>query len=310
MEAGIRQWQIEVRAQVAEASAGMTSHDPHDPLAPWRAWIGRTEQRTDLVTAAPLAALAALLDRDEPEPLPGTDIPPLAHWLYGQTLPRQSELDAEGRSTSGRFLPASALGSCDRARVRVDFLQPLRVGDEIVRTSRVTQMTDADAARGTPAHVSVRHEIANAQGLAITETHDLIQAEEGAGETPTPPDRPDPLGAAFSRTVDPTPSLLFRFSALTFDAHRVHYDRAASRMGAQQPGLMVHAPLLALLLVDLLRRERPRARLRRLDFEVLQPTYDTQPIVLSGRDEGRSTFPLWCQDPGGRVTLRAEARTE
>lgn len=296
----------------------LSAADLAEPLATWRAWVGRSESRVDHVTAAPLAALAATLDRDEPAPLPGSDIPPLAHWLYFLPVARASEIGTDGHPRRGGFLPPVPLPRRMWAGGRLDFHHPLQVGDEVTRVSRITQV-DAKAGRSGPlVFVTVRHEISSARGLALTEEHDIVYRDApvqaspgspGSPAAPTPPAQPAPDNAGFSRRVVPDPVLLFRYSALTFNGHRIHYDRSYATDVEGYPGLVVHGPLIATLLVDLLRRERPMAQLKRFAFTAVRPTFDIHPFDVCGREDGPSRFELWGRDHQGLLTMRAEAHT-
>lgn len=284
--------------------------DLQTQLEHWRRWTGRTETRTDLATAAPLAALSATLDREDPEPLPGADLPPLAHWLYFLPTALQREIGPDGHARRGGFLPPVPLPRRMWAGGRLDFHHPLQVGDEITRTSRIVHV-DAKAGRSGPlVFVTVRHEIANARGVALTEEHDIVYREAPVPGVPQPAPLPAPADATFAREIVPDPVLLFRYSALTFNGHRIHYDRSYVTGEEGYPGLVVHGPLIATLLVDLLRRERPRARLRHFSFTALRPTFDLHPFRVCGRDDGSSAFALWARDHEGWLTMRSEARTE
>ncbi|MFN8796147.1 MAG: MaoC family dehydratase N-terminal domain-containing protein [Betaproteobacteria bacterium] len=277
-------------------------------LAHWRTWVGRTETREDLVTAAPLAGLAATLDRDEPEPSPGQEIPPLAHWLYFLPRARQSALGDDGHPRRGGFLPPVPLPRRMWAGGRLAFLQPLRVGEALARTSRIAAVDARHGRSGPLVFVTVRHEITGARGLALTEEHDIVYREAPQPGAPASPPQPAPADAHFARTIVPDDVLLFRYSALTFNGHRIHYDRRWCERAEGYPGLVVHGPLIATLLLDLLRRERPAARVRRFGFTAVRPTFDTHAFRVAGRDAGPEGLELWAQDHEGWLTMRARAQ--
>jgi 3-methylfumaryl-CoA hydratase len=276
-------------------------------LAHWRRWVGRTEERQDTITAAPLAAWSATLDREDPEPEPGTELPPLAHWLYFLPRARHSDLGSDGHPRRGGFLPPVTLPRRMWAGGRLRWHRPLRVGDEAVRVSRITAV-DAKAGRSGPlVFVTVRHEVRNAAGLALTEEHDIVYRDApGPGAAAVVP-RPAPADAPFTREVVPDPVLLFRYSALTFNGHRIHYDRVYVTQVEGYPGLVVHGPLIATLLVDLLRRHRPGAAVERFAFTALRPLFDIHPFALCGRADG-DAVRLWARDHEGLLAMRAEAR--
>jgi 3-methylfumaryl-CoA hydratase len=250
-----------------------------------RLWLGRTERRSDSVQAAPLAALAATLDRDEALPAPGAEVPPLWHWLFFTPLARQSQIGADGHAKRGDFLPPVPLPRRMWAGGRLEFVQPLRVGEQITRDSRIIKVDAKSGRSGELVFVTVRHEISNARGIGLTEEHDIVYRDLPAPGAPPPTPQTAPSDATFSREIVPDPVLLFRYSALTFNGHRIHYDRPYVTQVEGYPGLIVHGPLIATLLADLLRREQPRARMRRFSFTAMRPLFDTHAFTLCGRVE-------------------------
>ncbi len=292
----------------------MDAHELETSLAHWRGWVGRSESRTDFVTAAPLEGLAATLDRDDPEPVPGSEIPPLAHWLYFLPRARQSTIGDDGHPKRGGFLPPVPLPRRMWAGGRLAFLQPLQVGDELTRRSEIVSVDAKHGRSGPLVFVTVRHEITGARGLALTEEHDIVYRDAPQPAAPQAAPQPAPADADFGRTIVPDDVLLFRYSALTFNGHRIHYDRRWCEQAEGYPGLVVHGPLIATLLLDLLRRERPAARVRRFRFTAVRPTFDIHRFSVHGRrvglEEGRDGFALWAQDHEGWLTMRAHAETD
>ena len=276
-------------------------------LGYWRGWTGRTEQRCDLVTTAPLVGLLATLDRDDAVPEPGAEIAALAHWLYFLPTVRQSEIGADGHAKRGSFLPPVPLPRRMWAGGRFEFLQPLRVGDEVERTSRIMRVDAKNGRSGPLVFVTVRHEINNALGLAITEEHDIVYRDVAAPGAPAPVPVRAPTDETFGRVIAPDAVMLFRYSALTFNGHRIHYDRPYASEVEGYPGLIVHGPLIATLLVDLLQRERPQAKLRRFAFTAVRPTFDIHRFEVCGRDVDGHTVSLWARDHEGFLTMQAEA---
>ena len=274
-----------------------------------RQWIGRTETRSDLVTAVPLAALAATLDRDDPPPAAGTPVPPLWHWLYFTPLARQREIGPDGHALRGGFLPPVALPRRMWAGGRLEFLRPLAVGETITRTSRIADVSGKTGQSGPLVFVTVRHEIAGAQGPALTEEPAIVyrEAPQPGAAAPAPQAAPD--DAAFAREIVPDPVLLFRYSALTFNGHRIHYDRRYVTEVEGYPGLIVHGPLIATLLVDLVRRQTREAKLKRFEFKAIRPTFDGRAMRVCGNPEGNS-IALWAQDHEAWLTLKATAEIE
>ena len=273
-------------------------------------WLGRTVVSEDCLTAAPVKALAATLDRDDPAPGDGDALPPLWHWLYFLPSDQQSALGVDGHARRGGFLPPVPLPLRMWAGGRFEFLRPLRIGQKVTRRSRVADIGSKTGRSGALVFVRVEHEIADAEGVALREEHDIVYraaAPSDAAAAARPPSAP--VDEQFSRTVVPDPVLLFRYSALTFNGHRIHYDRGYVSDVEGYPGLVVHGPLIATLLVDLLRRERPDAQLTGFAFKALHPLFDGAPFTLCGRIDGAGgSAALWARGPEGVLAMQADAR--
>jgi 3-methylfumaryl-CoA hydratase len=224
-------------------------------------------------------------------------------------MARQSEIDVDGHPRRGGFLPPVPLPRRMWAGGRLAFEHPLQVGDEITRTSRIDAVDIKQGRSGPLVFVTVRHEISNRLGLALSEEHDIVYREAPQPDAPAVVPRPAPTDAAYERTVVPDPVLLFRYSALTFNGHRIHYDRAYVTGTEGYPGLVVHGPLIATLLVDLLRRQMPAMRLRRFEFKALRPIFDIHPFSVCGRSEGGNRHHLWARDHEGFLAMQASAET-
>ncbi len=264
-------------------------------------WIGKTEIRTDAVTVGPVAALSATLDRDDPSPLPGDPLPLLWHWLYFLDRHRASELGLDGHPRRGGLLPPIDLPRRMWAGSRFEFHHPLCIGDQMTRETRVIDIKEKMGRSGPLVFVVVRHEISNANGMAITEEHDIVYRDHGPGA----PAQPAATDAAWERTIQPDDVLLFRYSALTFNGHRIHYDRRYATEVEGYPGLVVHGPLIATLLMDLLRRNQP-ANVAKFSFRAVSPLFDTSPFVVCGKPQEK-TVQLWAKDAAGNLAMTAEA---
>ena len=281
-------------------------------LAHLQSWQSKSETALDLITAAPLRALSATLDRDEPAPAPGTPVAPLWHWLYFLPHARQSEIGPDGHPRRGGFLPPVPLPRRMWAggRLRWDTDNPLRLGQEVQRVSTIRSVQHKTGRSGELLFVLVEHRFSNQDGLALVEEHDIVyRAAASAGDPVLPPQQPPLAGqAAWSRTIVPDDILLFRYSALTFNGHRIHYDRQYVTQVEGYPGLIVHGPLIATLLLDLLRRKLQGAKVVTFDFKALRPTFDLHPFSVHGkpREDGR-TIDLWARDHDGFLTMQATA---
>ncbi len=274
----------------------------------WRTWLGKTDVVTDVLTGWPVAALAAMLDRDEPVPPVGTALPPLAHWLYFLPRALQSDLGPDGHARRGGFLPPVPLPRRMWAGGRVRFFHPLWVGEPVQRTSIIADLQRKQGRSGELVFVTVRHEVRNAAGLALTEDHDIVYRAIPEASAAALPASAPPSDAAWSREVELDSVLLFRFSALTFNSHRIHYDQYYVTQVESYPGLVVHAPLCATLLGDLLHRHAPDRALARFDFRAVRPVYSGGALRTEGRLEpdGRSAR-LWAVAAGGDLVMEAQA---
>jgi 3-methylfumaryl-CoA hydratase len=275
-----------------------------------RDWIGRTETMNDMVTPTPYAALSATLDRPAERPAVGTPLPPLWHWLYFLPLHRQSEIGPDGHARRGGFLPPVPLPRRMWAGSQFTFHAPLRVGDALTRTSRIEDVTEKSGRTGPLVFVKVRHEIARTgeSTPAVTEFHDIVYREAPKPGEPAPPPTRAPEGGEWERRWVPDDVLLFRYSALTFNGHRIHYDRRYVTEVEGYPGLIVHGPLIATLLLDLLRHERPEAEVLEYRFRAIRPTFDINPFSVCGapQPDGK-TVRLWAKDHDGWLTMDATA---
>jgi len=281
-------------------------------LTKLQSWQERSETMSDVITAAPLRALSATLDRDDPAPAHGTPVAPLWHWLYFLPHARQSEIGPDGHPRRGGFLPPVPLPRRMWAggRLRWEAGNPLRVGQQVQRVSTIRSVQHKTGRSGELLFVLVEHRFSNQDGLALTEEHDIVYRAAARHGDPVPPPQQPPLAgqAAWSRTIVPDDVLLFRYSALTFNGHRIHYDRRYVTQVEGYPGLIVHGPLIATLLLDLLRRQVRGARVVAFDFKALRPTFDLHPFSVHGkpREDGR-TIDLWAQDHEGLLTMQATA---
>jgi 3-methylfumaryl-CoA hydratase len=272
------------------------------------AWKGRREIVEDTITATPVAALSATLDRNDPPPRLGDPLPPLWHWLYFLPLHRQSEIGPDGHARRGGFLPPVPLPRRMWAGGRFQFGQPLRVGEQVCRTSSVADVGVKEGRAGTLVFVLVRHEIIGSFGGTLTEEHDIVYRDLPRAGAPAPPRRPAPADAVWRREITPDEVLLFRYSALTFNGHRIHYDRRYVTEVENYPGLIVHGPLIATLLADLTRRNDARPPIG-FHFRASSPLFDTARFAVCGSPaaDGASA-KLWAQDESGALAMEAEFR--
>ncbi len=270
-----------------------------------RSWIGHSETLHDRVTPVPVAAMAATLDRADPAPVEGDVLPLLWHWLYFLPIALASEVGPDGHPLRGGFLPPVALPRRMWAGSRLRFEQDLHVGERISRRSTILDVTAKDGRSGKLVFVKVGHEISGETGVAIHEEHDIVYRDLPAPGEPMPLPKPAPSGASWSRTVTPNDVLLFRYSALTFNAHRIHYDRRYVTEVEGYPGLIVHGPLIATLLMQL-HRDQDRRPVSGFRFRALSPTFDIASFSVHGIAQASGTT-LWAQGPDGDLRMEAVA---
>lgn len=273
------------------------------------AWIGRSETRHDVAAAAPLAGLAALLDHDPAAPV---TVPPLGHWLYFLPDARQSAIGEDGhpRRNDASLLPPVPLPRRMWAGGRIDFLAPIAVGAALVRTTTIDTIAAKRGASGDLLFVTLRHNIFADGIAAIREEQDLVYRAAATAASAPPridPVESEPEPADAVRRVMPDPVILFRYSALTFNAHRIHYDRGYAQDVEGYGGLVVHGPLIATLLVDHALREMRGHTPRHFRFRAEAPLTDVSPfdLCMARQDDG---VRLWSRDTAGRVTMRAAMR--
>lgn len=272
-----------------------------------RSWINRTESVHDVATVVPLKALSATLDRDDPAIDLGTEVPPCWHWLYFLPLHRQSELGHDGHPRRGGFLPPVPLPRRMWAGSRFEFLAPIRAGQAISRNSHISDVRVKEGRTGPLVFVHVHHDILAEGQLAIHEEHDIVYRDMPQPDEPVSAGVLAPQEASWTREIRPDDVLLFRYSALTFNGHRIHYDRRYVTEVEGYPGLIVHGPLIATLLLDLLRRELPTAQVRRFAFKAMKPIFDIAPFHVCGRLENDRTVKLWAVTPEGHLAMQATA---
>lgn len=271
-------------------------------------WIGREQVRVDWVNPNHLAAWSATLDRDDPFPREGDPAPPGFHWTLFTPLARQSELGPDGHAKRGGFLPPVPLPRRMWAGSRVHFHQPLLVQERVEQRSVIQRVEEKSGRAGALVFVTVKHSVSNGAGVAIEEEQDIVYREAPkAGGPAAPPVELAPRGQ-WDREITPDDALLFRYSALTFNGHRIHYDRRYVTGVEGYAGLVVHGPLIATLLLDLVRRQVPDATVERFRFKGVRPTVDTSPFSVRGAPgDGPNHLRLWSTDNQGQTGMEADA---
>ena len=272
-------------------------------------WLGRFVRTADRLVADPVVRLGATLDRDWTHVADGCPLFPLAHWLH--FLPREPmhDLGPDGHAARGGFLPpADHLPRRMWAGSRLVFHRPMRAGMPVTRVSTIASVRPKTGATGTLLFVTVRHEISETGGdHLLTDEHDIVYREAGGPAVrPAPDAGPD---GPFCRSLVPDPVMLFRYSALTFNGHRIHYDRPYVMDVEGYPGLVVHGPLIATLLLDHAMESRPGSHPVQFSFRAMSPAFDGNLLTLhAGNAESDGTMRLMATNHEGGLVMSAEAR--
>ena len=272
-----------------------------------RGWIGRGEEHVDVAEPSRFKALAAWLDHRTP-PWPADELPPLGHWLCFLPIALQSQLTPDGHPPRGGLIPPVPLPRRMWAGSKVEFLRPAPLGATLRRCASVADVALKSGGSGDFVRVSLLNEIFVGADLAIRERQDIIyrpaadeaSAPSSAGRIAAPASEP----FDYARAVMPDPAMLFRFSALTFNAHRIHYDRDYARDVEAYPGLVVHGPMQAMLLLDLYLRREGGGPVRGFSCRAQRPLFDGAPFQLKGR-QTESGARLWSEDARGQLCMEA-----
>lgn len=265
-------------------------------------YVGRTETREDRLDARLIRGMAATLG----VPTPGT-LPPLWHWMLFQDWVMPDGIGPDGHPKRGGFLPpVHDLPRRMWAGGRVAFTGvALREGQAVRRTSTILSVTEKAGGSGRLVFVTVKHVVEGPDGVAIEEEQDIVyRAADGAAVKPAEPAPTWP--DALTRVVLPDPVMLFRYSALTGNGHRIHYDHPYVTQVEGYPGLVVHGPLQATLMAALAEQAAPGRALRRFTFRGKRPCFDSRPLAVLARRDG-ATVMLETRDDGGATCMQAEA---
>jgi len=269
-------------------------------------YIGQSESAQDIVTARMIAHMGTALGRDDPPPQAGDPLPPGWQWMVCASAVGPNDTAPDGLPARGDILPPIPLPRRMWAGGRMTLHQPLRVGEAVRRVTTIKSAVQKVGRSGPIAFVTIAYDYSGENGLAVAEEMDVAyRAERQEGERPPPP-QPVPAEAVWQRTVEPDPVLLFKYSALTFNPHRIHYDRPYTTDVEGYPGLLVHGPLIATLLLDLIRRNAGR-ELASVSYRAMRPLYDTAPFEVCGApsDDGEGCV-VWALDPEGAVAQQVE----
>jgi 3-methylfumaryl-CoA hydratase len=272
-----------------------------------RQWIGRSTEVSDIVTAQLVKGLRATLFQEIGDPKPGDAAPFTTHWCLGQPVYPMSELGPDGHPTRGGFLPPVPLPRRMWAGGELEFLDTLRVGDVAKRTSRISDVTMKTGSTGVLCFVSVAHEVTTPRGTAIRERQDIVYRDVSNAPQPVPAKAPPPPPVAQHReTHMADPVLLFRYSALTFNGHRIHYDRDYVTRVEGYPGLIFHGPLQATLIVELAAKLHGGKPPGKLSYRGLEPLFEGSEFSVNANTSDNG-MELWTANSAGQPTMKGTA---
>lgn len=275
-------------------------------LAHLQQWVGRSESREQHLDPFPARALAGLLDREQAYG-DGDALPLPWHWLYFLDAPSREGTGADGHPKRGGFLPPVPLPRRMWAAGELTLHEPLRLGRAARKTSTVRSVELKQGKAGALVFVTVAHELEQDGRPRISELQHIVFREAPAAPAPLPPGEPAPTDATWRRALRPDAVMLFRFSALTYNGHRIHYDRDYATREEFYPALVVHGPLLATLLLDLAAREQPGSQAAHFSFRAQRPAFDTDELHLNGHLNADGAA-LWTSDAQGFIGMNATLR--
>lgn len=274
-----------------------------------RTWIGRTEIRDDLLSPWTASAMAATLRNDDQAWVAGQALPPLWHWSYFLPTARQNQLGADGHPARGGFLPPVALPRRMWAGSQVEFFGPLHLCVPARKTSRVRDISLKQGQTGALVFVKVEHEVHDGQGALLLRDTQAIVYREAAKSGDKAAAQSPPDGAAWTTEHCPDTPLLFRYSALTFNSHRIHYDHPYVTQVEGYADLVVHGPLIATLLIEAAQRYNPKRELRAFSFKAVRPLVCNRLLRLRGKAvQPDGSVDLWAEDELGALLMQASAQ--
>lgn len=272
-----------------------------------RDWVGKKETRKDLVTAWPVTALAATIEARDVSTEKGAAIPPGWHWLFFLEAKPASELGVDGHPKRGGFMPPVPLPRRMWAGGRLEFLAPIEIGDTIARESEILSVEPKSGRTGTLVFVTVRQTVFAGAVKAIVEEQDIVYREAAKRGDPLPPGKQAAANPQWTRSVLPDAVMLFRYSALTFNGHRIHYDTDYAVHEEHYPGLVVHGPLQATLLLDLCRRNSAKP-VKKFEYRAQHPMFAGSTFTVNGNfDAAASQADVWTANDAGNYAMRATA---
>jgi len=268
-------------------------------------WIGNSEKRTEIIHQQSLDGFAALMDEEMPA---SPFVPAGGHWMYFLPTDRQSNLAEDGHSYKGSFLPPVDLPRRMWAGGRLTFDRPIKATDTIEKISTVKSIVEKEGRTGKLVFVTVEHELVGDGGRYIHEEHDIVYREAAVAIAPARQPEPAPTDATWTQIISPDPVMLFRYSALTYNGHRIHYDRDYVTGVEGYPGLIIHGPLIGTLLMKLAIENMNGKSLKKFEFRNSSPIFDVANFEICGKKIDDTQCQVWAKGPAGELAVMATAQ--
>ena len=279
----------------------------------WSEYLGRMQESQIVISSDRIKGLAALLDYPEP-PWPNGQVPPTGHWCNIFPYTQQSRLGHDGHEQLGEFYPPIKYPRRMWVGGRIRYTRPLRIGEPIKHRSTIKQIVDKQGKSGPMTFLTVCHEYLDSGELMLQDEQDIVYRDVSTSPIKKPINNSHQGLESkhpydWSKTIVPDSTLLFRYSAVSFNSHRIHYDQDYVRKEGY-PGLLVHAPLTATLLIDLFQRSNPEINIYQIEYVARSPLYNGYPITMMGQQQENGKVSLWAEDCEGTRSMSIELETD
>lgn len=267
-------------------------------------FLGRTQRFEDQIDPWKAGALHDTLDLDGPAPKTGDALPHFWHWIYFLESRPMRDLGRDGHPATGGFIPDLGLPRRMWAGSRVEFLRPLPIGAAASRTATIAKVEQKEGRTGPLAFVTIQYEVSGPDGVAVREEQDIVYREDPSPDAPVKTPAQAPTGESRSRDISYTPTKLFRYSALTFNGHRIHYDREYTMNVEGYAGLITHGPLIAQEMLGF-GETAPGRPAARYSYRAMSPAFDFETLTYCAADRADGA-DLWVRGPDGRLIMQGD----
>lgn len=267
-------------------------------------WTNKTTEAEDTIRLQPANFMEATLNRP-PKLKEGDNLPPLWHWVYFLEAKPESDLGRDAHPKKGDFLPPIQLPRRMWAGGRFTFYNDLVIGEKAKKITTIKKIVEKEGSAGPLCFITLEHKIYSKDEISIIEEQDLVYLQDQQGSKSLPLAQNNVEKADFSQEIHPSAILLFRYSALTFNGHRIHYDLDYAKNVEGYDGLVFHGPLTATLLLDLALKERKQP-IKKYSFRGIAPLSNLDCFWIEGKSEDNAAI-LWARRKDGVVAMKAKA---